>query len=212
MAQHRTPANFRVEINGLPAGYFIHCEGLDSENAGAAGRTKWSNITLKKGYIATDPFSHKVNPATAAHKVNPAMHKVNPAMHKVNPGSVEHKVNPAMHKVNPVMHKVNPAMHKVNPGAAMHKANPAADLEMRSAGRLVLHGFVLDEANKHLLQPWVTAGSSTPTPQGHIVMLDELGRPVRRWQFFEAWPCKWYVPDLDGSSSVELAVSRLIRA
>jgi hypothetical protein len=49
-------------------------------------------------------------------------------------------------------------------------------------------------------------------------MIDSLGNPVRRWQFYEAWPCKWYVPELDsdsssagGGNSVELAVGKLVR-
>jgi hypothetical protein len=41
---------------------------------------------------------------------------------------------------------------------------------------------------------------------------DQSGRPVRRYNFYEAWPCKWYVPEMDGAKNVELAVGRLVRA
>lgn len=58
--------NFRVEIDGISAGAFRNVEGLDAETEviefqdadGALrkrpGRTKYSNITLKRGYVATD--------------------------------------------------------------------------------------------------------------------------------------------------------------
>jgi hypothetical protein len=100
----------------------------------------------------------------------------------------------------------------------MHKVNPGPAMQMKAAGQLVLHGFVLDENNRRLLQHWVDPGAPrTATPRGQIVMIDQLGRPVQRWQFYEAWPCKWYVPEIDSdsgsdsSSSVELAVGKLIR-
>lgn len=58
--------NFRVEIEGITAGAFRNVEGLESETEvvefqdGAdivlrkrPGRTKYANIVLKKGYVAT---------------------------------------------------------------------------------------------------------------------------------------------------------------
>lgn len=235
-----TPANFRLEIDGMPAGVFKNIEGLDSETevveAKLPGPVKYGDITLKKGYIANlDPWGQKVQPGAidhkinpAAHKIDPISHKINPAMHKVNPA--EHKINPAMQKVNPVAHKVSPgafghkispgamdqkmaadaAMHKVNPGAATQKVNPAP----AQGGRLVLHGFELDESNRQLLQHWVDpAAPQKATPRGQIVMLDLSGRPVRRWQFYDAWPSKWSAPSRkdSGGHSVELVVGQLIK-
>jgi len=59
--------NFKVEIEGVTVGAFKNVEGLDSETEvieyqdgddiiarKRPGRTKYSNITLKRGYINTD--------------------------------------------------------------------------------------------------------------------------------------------------------------
>lgn len=59
--------NFRVEIDGVTQAAFKACEGLDSETEvieyqdgddlflrKRPGRTKYSNITLKRGYVSTD--------------------------------------------------------------------------------------------------------------------------------------------------------------
>jgi phage tail-like protein len=59
--------NFKVEIEGVTVGAFKNVEGLDSETEVVEyqdgddivlrkrpGRTKYSNITLKRGYINTD--------------------------------------------------------------------------------------------------------------------------------------------------------------
>lgn len=97
----------------------------------------------------------------------------------------------------------DPYSQKVNPGAATN---------MKAAGRLVLHGFVLDERNKHLLQHWVNPGAPRiATPLGLIVVSDNSGRTVSRYNFYEAWPAKWYVPAGTNGKSVELAVGRLVR-
>ena len=54
---------------------------------------------------------------------------------------------------------------------------------------------------------------------GSIIILDQDGQTeVARYNFYEAWPCKWYVPDMDSDSSsmaiekVELAVEKVERA
>jgi phage tail-like protein len=59
--------NFKVEIEGVTVGAFRNVEGLDSETEiiefqdgddivlrKRPGRTKYSNVTLKRGYINTD--------------------------------------------------------------------------------------------------------------------------------------------------------------
>ena len=241
MPKNYLPTNFRVEIGGMPAGYFTEVSGIGSEHATAPSATKWEPITLKKGYISSDPVghkvhpgdvSHKLNPASLAHKINPAspmhkvspaspMHKINPAdpMHKVNPRSAMHKMSPAdpMHKLNPgsTMHKVSPAdpMHKVSPADPMHKVNPGSAMPMKAAGQIVLHGFVVDQQNRHLLEHWVNpAAARKATPRGVIVMLDGSGRPVSRWNFENAWPVKVSGPSMSSEgTSVELTVTRLTR-
>ena len=54
---------------------------------------------------------------------------------------------------------------------------------------------------------------------GSIIILDQDGETeVARYNFFEAWPCKWYVPDMDSDTSgmaiekIELAVEKVERA
>ncbi len=54
---------------------------------------------------------------------------------------------------------------------------------------------------------------------GSIIVLDNDGSSeVARYNFYEAWPCKWYVPDMDADKSsmaiekVEIAVEKVERS
>jgi phage tail-like protein len=54
---------------------------------------------------------------------------------------------------------------------------------------------------------------------GSVIILDQDGATeVARYNFYEAWPCKWYVPDMSADSSamaiekVEIACERVERA
>ena len=54
---------------------------------------------------------------------------------------------------------------------------------------------------------------------GSIIVLDNDGSTeVARYNFYEAWPCKWYVPDMDADKSsmaiekVEIAVEKVARS
>ena len=54
---------------------------------------------------------------------------------------------------------------------------------------------------------------------GSVIVLDQDGETeVARYNFFEAWPCKWNVPDMDSDSSgmaiekIEIAVEKVERA
>lgn len=54
---------------------------------------------------------------------------------------------------------------------------------------------------------------------GSIVVLDQDGETeVARYNFYEAWPCKWYVPDMDSDTSgmaiekIEIATEKVERA
>jgi phage tail-like protein len=54
---------------------------------------------------------------------------------------------------------------------------------------------------------------------GSVIMLDQdLETEVARYNFYEAWPCKWEVPAMDSESSataiekIELAVEKVERA
>jgi T4-like virus tail tube protein gp19 len=151
--------NFRVEIDGVSAGYFKSVEGLDAGSV--TFQRKWGDITLKKGYV----------------------------------------------------NSTAPLGLKAQPGTVMHKVAPASPMQLKAAGRLLIQGFVLDQNHGRLLQHWVSPGAPrTPIARGQIVMTDYSGKPIRRYNFYQAWPCKWYVPELDGSSTIELAVGKLTPA
>ena len=54
---------------------------------------------------------------------------------------------------------------------------------------------------------------------GSVIVLDQDGETeVARYNFYEGWPCKWYVPEMDSDQSgmaiekVELAVEKVERA
>ena len=54
---------------------------------------------------------------------------------------------------------------------------------------------------------------------GSVIILDQDGQTeVARYNFYEAWPCKWYVPDMAADASnmaiekIELAVEKVERA
>jgi phage tail-like protein len=53
---------------------------------------------------------------------------------------------------------------------------------------------------------------------GSVIILDQDGQTeVARYNFFEGWPCKWYVPDMSADSSamaiekIEIAVEKVER-
>ena len=53
---------------------------------------------------------------------------------------------------------------------------------------------------------------------GSVIILDQDGQTeVARYNFYEGWPCKWYVPDMNSDSSamaiekIEIAVEKVER-
>jgi len=83
-------------------------------------------------------------------------------------------------------------------------------------GNLVLHkGYV----NTDVLWRWCeeVMGGKISRKSGSVVLLDDSGLEVSRYNFFEAWPSKWSGFKLDGKSddavveTLELAVERLER-
>jgi len=129
--------NFHLEIEGLTAGTFRNVEGLDSETEiveyqdgddltlrKRPGRTKYSNIVLKRGYVSSDELWQWRK--------------------KVMDGGVERK-------------------------------------------------------------------------SGSVILCNDAGDPVMRYNFFEAWPAKWKGFTLDGKGTdavieeVELVIERLER-
>ena len=129
--------NFHLELEGLTAGTFRNVEGLDSETEvieyqdgddlvlrKRPGRTKYSNIVLKRGYVASDELW--------------TWRK------KVMDGTVERK-------------------------------------------------------------------------SGSVILCNDSGDPIMRYNFFEAWPVKWKGFTLDGKGTdsvveeIELVIERLER-
>jgi phage tail-like protein len=54
---------------------------------------------------------------------------------------------------------------------------------------------------------------------GSVIILDQDGQTeVARYNFYEGWPCKWFVPEMDSDSSsmaiekIEIAVEKVERA
>ncbi|MCX8208003.1 MAG: phage tail protein [Methanothrix sp.] len=130
--------NFKVEIEGVTQGAFRNVEGLDSETEviefqdgddiilrKRPGRTKYSNIVLKRGYVASDELWQWRK--------------------KVIEGKVERK-------------------------------------------------------------------------SGSIILCADDGSEITRYNFFEAWPCKWKGFTLDGKGNdvtveeLELAVEKIEKA
>jgi phage tail-like protein len=129
--------NFKVEINGVTVAAFKNVEGLDSETEVVEfqdgddivlrkrpGRTKYSNITLKRGYVNTD--------------------------------------------------------------------------ELWVWRKAVIDGHVERKA-------------------GSVILLDDAAGEIMRYNFYEAWPCKWKGFTLDGKGTdvnveeIELAVEKIER-
>lgn len=54
---------------------------------------------------------------------------------------------------------------------------------------------------------------------GSVIILDQDGQTeVARYNFYEGWPCKWFVPEMDSDSSsmaiekIEIAIEKVERA
>ena len=74
-------------------------------------------------------------------------------------------------------------------------------------------------ANSLLFDEWrqnIMAGVLTKK-SGAITLIDDAGRELMRYNFFEAWPSKWRFTDLDGKGGdltveeIELAVEQIVR-
>ncbi|MDO8648226.1 MAG: phage tail protein [Candidatus Peregrinibacteria bacterium] len=84
-------------------------------------------------------------------------------------------------------------------------------------GNIVLKRGLMDESDE--LRQWykkVLAGQ-TDRKSGSVIYLDRAGQEVLRYNFFEAWPCKWKLPELstDGSSAateeIEICLEKIER-
>jgi phage tail-like protein len=67
---------------------------------------------------------------------------------------------------------------------------------------LVLKWGVADDVdlyNWHL--QWVTGDPAATRRTGSIVLLDRQGKEHHRWNFTNAWPCKWVGPSFSAESN-----------
>lgn len=51
-----------------------------------------------------------------------------------------------------------------------------------------------------------TRGGTTERKSGSVIYLDRAGAEVLRYNFFEAWPCRWSGPELDADPKDSLPV------
>lgn len=70
----------------------------------------------------------------------------------------------------------------------------------------------LGYVNSELVETWHTRFTKNPTQEGRkngsIVLLNDDGTEVTRWNFRRAWPVKWEGPELD-SGAAEIAVESI---
>jgi phage tail-like protein len=68
-------------------------------------------------------------------------------------------------------------------------------------------GFVNDAS----LLEWykkVLAGT-TDRKSGSVIYLDRAGQEVLRYNFFEAWPCRWKAPELNSNSDTRVLMEEI---
>ena len=83
-------------------------------------------------------------------------------------------------------------------------------------GNIVLKRGVMTEDE---LREWYKKelAGTTDRKSGSVIYLDRAGQEVLRYNFFEAWPCKWSLPTLDNEGNtaaievIELCVERIER-
>lgn len=92
----------------------------------------------------------------------------------------------------------------------------------KRAGKAKYKNIVLKRGlvNDPTLSEWfktILAGK-TDRKSGSIIYLDREGNEVLRYNFFEAWPCRWKAPELNASSDtnileeIEFVVEKVERA
>lgn len=79
----------------------------------------------------------------------------------------------------------------------------------------------LGYVNSQMLEGWHASFTQKPgsvrRKSGSIILCDDAGEPIARWNFFDAWPVKWEGPQLESSGgeilveSVEIAHHGLSR-
>lgn len=215
---HLTDHNWQLEIEGVTAGYFDSVEGL-SESSGKVSRleTKSSDSSSKGGAQLKPGIVVKVPAAPLKWQPRDLKRPVTS-----DPGGAVQSfptMDPGPSKTIIGGFKSVSGMDSsagVTQGAFKNVEGLDAETELnarpRTAARLTIRGLVPDSENGHLLQGWLDPRGRRSATRGQIVMVDGNGNPLQRWNFFEAWPCKWYPADRRGGACVELTVGRLAKA
>jgi phage tail-like protein len=69
-------------------------------------------------------------------------------------------------------------------------------------------GMTDDTALYDWHQQWAEGDADAPRKNGSIVLLDRQGAEKARWNFFNAWPCKWTGPSFNAESA-DIAIEAL---
>ena len=69
-------------------------------------------------------------------------------------------------------------------------------------------GFTASSAVLKWRENWMTGKERTRISAGKIILLDTSLQTQVTWTFYNGWPCKWSIADLDATKS-ELAIETL---
>lgn len=82
------------------------------------------------------------------------------------------------------------------------------------AGNITLKGGLV--AADTSFRDWVASAERMPTPlkrqSGSIVLKNDAGKEIKRWDFTGSWPVSWRLSDLDSSGTKALLIEELVIA
>lgn len=82
-----------------------------------------------------------------------------------------------------------------------------------AAGNITLKRGLLAKADS--LRAWVQS-SARPDPlvrrSGSIVLIDDAGKEIKRWNFTRSWPVSWRLQPLESNGHKDLAIEELVIA
>jgi phage tail-like protein len=82
------------------------------------------------------------------------------------------------------------------------------------AGNIILRrGVLVGHPDASDLRNWLNrahaSGPGVSRRNGSIIVLDDAGGEVRRWNFTRMWPVRWQGPELNTAASREVAITEL---
>lgn len=90
-----------------------------------------------------------------------------------------------------------------------YEQEPGSPSSFKRAGKAKYKNIVLKRGfvNDASLIEWYkkTLAGTTDRKSGSVIYLDREGGEVSRYNFFEAWPCRWKAPELNSSSDTHVA-------